>query len=381
MPKALLQMKLVKKVAPITGAFGIVSDVASPVVEFSNKLPFKGLVDVLTALLAVASVSLAFYWFMVVKKRLKENEDSMIPEILTTCLIATLVFSFFSFGQIITGSKKKGVVAAVVPGVESLQKSLFKIEANQKEMKTKLTNIEEQIEKIEKIYTIEDLEKLADQEYWDEVIAHLDDVKALERDERWQTVLESSVTGWMESLVNKEDTEKAYLDSSDVYNRFKTLKKSNEAMKLKETIGMNYIKTCLQAKPLKNCVPVSTEFINYDKKRKADLAIKVGNLTSYWRNIRFASTYYVMALDVPDSTEKLCGDDRLPAVVQNGVYAYYPEEKERAKKLYDACPEQVTKYALARIEKLSVNNVGLKDVCKSLDGRVDKLPAKCAKAK
>jgi H+/Cl- antiporter ClcA len=128
-------MKMAKKVAPLAGAAGVVSDIASPVVEFSNKLPFKGLVDVITALLAVASVSLAFYWFMFVKKKLKENEDSIIPEILTTCLIATLVFSFFSFGQLLTGSKDKGLVAAVVPGVEGLQKSLFRLEENQKEMK------------------------------------------------------------------------------------------------------------------------------------------------------------------------------------------------------------------------------------------------------
>ncbi|MEO0336654.1 MAG: hypothetical protein AAF202_09670, partial [Pseudomonadota bacterium] len=359
MTETFLKMKMVKRITPIAGAFGVVSDVASPVVEFSNKLPFKGLVDVITAILAFATAALAVYWFMVVKKNLKENEDSMIPEILTTSIIATLVFSFFSFGQVITGSKKKGLVAAVVPGVSNLQKSLFQLEANQKEMKNKLSNIEEQIEKIEKIYTIEDLERLADQEYWEEVIAHLDDVKALERDERWQAVLEASVVGWMDTLVNKEDTQKAYEESSDVFNRFKTIKKNDEAMMLKEKVGMRYIKTCLAAQPLKDCRPVSNEFIAYDKKRRADLAVKVGNLTSYMRNARWASQYYDLALEQNNGKEFVCQDDRLPVVVMSGMYGM-KEEIKMANKLWDSCPEMINRYALKRIEDMSPNNVDLK---------------------
>jgi hypothetical protein len=149
---------------------------------------------------------------------------------------------------------------------------------------------------------MEDLERLADQEYWDEVIAHLDDIKALDRDDRWQTVLETSVVGWMESLVNKDDTEKAYLDSTDVFNRFKTLKKSDEAMKLKEKVGMRQVEACLrfqdpETKRLKDCRPISKEFIGYHKGRKAELAVKVANLTSYQRNARWAAQYYQMALE------------------------------------------------------------------------------------
>jgi hypothetical protein len=232
---------------------------------------------------------------------------------------------------------------------------------------------------------MEDLERLADQEYWDEVIAHLDDIKALDRDDRWQTVLETSVVGWMESLVNKDDTENAYLDSTDVFNRFKTLKKSDEAMKLKEKVGMRQVEACLrfqdpETKRLKDCRPISKEFIGYHKGRKAELAVKVANLTSYQRNARWAAQYYQMALEAKNGHDVVCADDRLPVVIHSGLYGM-DEEKKVADDLWKTCPEHLKKYTLERIDKLSVNNVSLGGYCKALKNHGDNPPEKCGKAK
>ena len=94
MSSKILELKLVKKILPIAGIVGVVSDIASPLVEFSNALPFSGLIDLLAGLLALSTLATSGYWFSIGKKKLSPDEDSAIPEIITACVVATGVFCF-----------------------------------------------------------------------------------------------------------------------------------------------------------------------------------------------------------------------------------------------------------------------------------------------
>ena len=84
-----------------------------------------------------------------------------MPRALIYSCMSLMVFGFFSVSQAVTKSSGNGVIAHIVPGIDELQKSVFRLEETTKEMNAKLDRIEDQIDKK---YTLKEIKILVDQE-------------------------------------------------------------------------------------------------------------------------------------------------------------------------------------------------------------------------
>lgn len=347
-----------KKMIPLVSGMGVVTDVANPLVNLSEYPPLTGLTDLLTALLAIATLGMTIYWFSIGRKKLQDVDQPLFVKVFAYCIIATLVFGFFSFSQAITDSQDRGVVAKYIPGIKSMQESLFRLEKTTQEMNKKLDKIESDVALLDKKYTLEDLEILADQEYWDEVIEHLEDIPALNRGERWQAVVEKAAIGWLEPMLYSENIEEAHLKVKDFFNRFKTLKKSDEAMELKEELGMKYLEICLRAKPLRDCYNASMSLIIYHRGRVVDIARRVANLTTYERLPRGAMPFYAHGLkraggDVV-AINKICDDDRVSLAVYSGFLDFERSPfYKQAIEVLKICKDKASEDLIKELKKAS----------------------------
>ncbi len=300
-----------RRAVPFAGSVGVISDVATPLASFT---------DYLTILAGLVAVILGVYWFFFFNKDQDWSLDKgFMPRALIYAGLCTMVFGFFSLGQTLSGNDDRGFVATVIPGITKIQESVFRLEKTTQEMSQKLDRIEDQIDKK---YTVKELKILADQEMWDEAMAHLEDIPPLQRDQPWRDVLEQIIVGWLYDMEIHEDIDYAYQQVRDTFQRFKVLKKSPQAMSYRKKIGLRYLKKCLQQnKPLKDCHPASMAFIRYDRNSVADLGFEVGKLTTYYRIHRGAIEYFHLALN-EENKDQFCQEERLQLAITNGFYGF-----------------------------------------------------------
>ena len=333
-----------KKVTPLAGAVGAAADFAKPMGDYSFHLSW---------VTALVSVGLLIYWLGFRSKKLavSEIEKSLFPKVIVYSVASALIFTSISVTQATAAeTPDRGIIASKIPALGDLQRSLFRLEQATKEMNVKLDRIEDNVNQLQKIYTLEQIQKLVDQEIWDEAIKHLGDIDPLKREDEWQRLLETSVYNYMKDLARLQNHQKATEVAKDVFEKYKTLKKSDRAMELRNKIGLQSIKACLRDHNTdQDCHALSIAFIEYDEKYRGELGFKVGKMTTYHRFHRWALPFFLIATEEDASPEK-CQDERLASAVLNAIGPSYGEYATMANTIADRCFPQLKRVFVSEIE-------------------------------
>ncbi|MCB0366897.1 MAG: hypothetical protein H6624_02745 [Bdellovibrionaceae bacterium] len=299
-----------KRVTPLASAVGAAADFASPLGNYS---------DYLSWITGAATFALLIYWLSFRQRaKSEEVEASIIPKALIYCGASAVIFTGISISKASADTSDTGLIASHVPALANLQKSLFRLEETAKEMNTKLDRIEDNVNQLKKVYTIEQIQKLEEQEIWEDVITHLEDIDPLKRDDEWQRLLENSVYEYMRDLDRRQEHQKAGEVANDVFEKYKTLKRSDRAMKLRNKLLIHRIKACYQSRePMEDCRPRALGMIEYHPKYRAEMGFEVGKLVTYYRWHRAALPFFDIALQ-EDAREDYCAEERLALAVVNG---------------------------------------------------------------
>lgn len=302
----------------MAGAVAAAADFASPLGDFSDYLSWG------TGALCLV---LLVYWKTARRKVPQaEVETSLIPKAIVYCATSAIIFGVISISKASADTPKEGLLASYIPGLIGLQKAIFRLEEVTKEMNVKIGKIETEVSQLKKIYTIEQIQKLEEQEIWQDVVTHLEDIEPLARDEEWQRLLENSVFQHLKDLERRQELDLAAEVADKTFEKYKTLKRSERAMKLRNKIGLRNLEVCLQAsQPLRDCHPLSIRFIEYDEKYRTELGLATGILTTYHRFHRGGLPYFAIALEEAASPA-VCANERFALAVQNALSG--PESDE-----------------------------------------------------
>ncbi len=350
-----------KKALPYAGSLGVISDIATPVASFA---------DYFTILAALSCFALSIYWFFFANRELSWSMDfGFMPRALVYAGMCFAVFGFFSVTQAMTETKKKGVLAAIVPGISEIQQSIFRLEKTTQEISQKLDRIEENLGKK---YGVEELQVLVDQEMWEEVLVHLEDIEPTQRKGEWKALLFEAANGYLYDMDLYEDVAKAHHNVTELFKRYKFLKKNEEAMQYRQKIGLRFIKHCLSQEPPVDCEPASMAFIKYDSKSLEDLAMKVGNVTTYLRFPRAAVPFFHLAIN-SENKETHCKHERVKIAIDNGVMgASNSINMKLTKELAKLCAQEMYAHWTTRLkDKLSQKRkptaMQTKEFCEQMD--------------
>lgn len=355
-----------KKILPFSGAIGALSDVASPLASFSNYLTLGA---------GIAAIILGVYWIFIRDKSKEWSIDKgFMPRALVYAGLSAMVFGLFAIGQAFTGTDDRGMIAQVVPGIAKIQESVFRIEKTTAEMNEKLDRIEDNIDRK---YSLKEMKILIDQEMWDEAITHLEDTPPLQRDEQWKSILYEVAVGWLYDMEIHEDLDHSYKSVRNLFQRFKVLKKSPEAMKYRKKIGLRYIDKCLSDRNLQDCESVSNHFIRYDRRSVEDLGFAVGKLTTYHRLHRGAIPYFALAVN-EDTADQYCSEERLHLAIQNGFYGYdNSENMKQSIRLANLCFDQVKDHFMKHLNSERTLSSSADRVCQLFQNNGES-PERCA---
>lgn len=235
-----------KRVTPMASAVGAAADFASPLGNYSDYLSWAT---------GLTTMVLLVYWLGFRSKAKPEDvEESIVPKALIYCGASAIIFTGISISKASADTPSSGIIASHIPALADLQRSLFRLEATTKEMNVKLDRIEDNVNQLKKVYNIEQIQKLEEQEIWEDVITHLEDIDPLKREDEWQRLLENSVYEYMRDLDRRQEHQKAGEVANDVFEKYKTLKRSDRAMKLRNKLLIHRIKACYQSRePMEDC--------------------------------------------------------------------------------------------------------------------------------
>lgn len=332
----------------MASAVGAAADFASPLGNYSDYLSWAT---------GLTTMVLLVYWLGFRSKAKPEDvEESIVPKALIYCGASAIIFTGISISKASADTPSSGIIASHIPALADLQRSLFRLEATTKEMNVKLDRIEDNVNQLKKVYNIEQIQKLEEQEIWEDVITHLEDIDPLKREDEWQRLLENSVYEYMRDLDRRQEHQKAGEVANDVFEKYKTLKRSDRAMKLRNKLLIHRIKACYQSRePMEDCRPKALGMIEYHPKYRAEMGFEVGKLVTYYRWHRAALPFFDIALQ-DDVREDYCAEERLGLAVVNGFAGSDTDPNTKlAAELADKCFPQL-KESLAK--ELSANPKG-----------------------
>jgi hypothetical protein len=173
-------------------------------------------------------------------------------------------------------------------------------------------------------YTMVDLQALADQHGWAELIAHLGDIPPSRRDDNWKTLAQEAGIGSIQDAIKHEAPVDGLVVSEQLLTAFPGVKDSPEFMAKRADVGIKAFNLCFQFdKLVETCARLMRTFVAEDPDNH-DLAFRAGliarlNLLSWT-----AVPYFAMALQTGDPR---CSNDQVDIAVLSGL-ALPPDDSD-----------------------------------------------------
>jgi hypothetical protein len=158
-------------------------------------------------------------------------------------------------------------------------------------------------------YGITDLEALAAQQGWRELVEHLGDIAPAERDERWQRLAERAATGHLETLARVNDRLGALAAAEGLPQRFPTLRRSAAFMQKRAEVGLAGFEACYAtSQGGADCTGRLLGFVD-DDADNAELMLRAGRLVIRRQFAYVAAPFFRRALR--DRAGPACEDREL----------------------------------------------------------------------
>lgn len=191
-----------------------------------------------------------------------------------------------------------------------------------------------------KPYTMKDLQALAANETWIEVLQHMEDVRPGDRNQAWNKLLESAAIGHLSSLAQQQERYQGFRTAGAMLQRYPALTKSKPYMNKRGEVGLLALGECFNNRYGGNqCVDELEKFVKGDPKN-SDLWFKAGKLVvEKGRMARAASPFFATAMENKKIRKTGCSDDSVAnAVMQSlGSPPRYDSTKAVMKVAFDQC--------------------------------------------
>ncbi len=160
---------------------------------------------------------------------------------------------------------------------------------------------------------LSDLQLLAEQGLFDEVLAGLNRVSAQQRLASWRDLVVRSVSGYAAVLAKtKVETAFDFLVSSEL--KYPFLVENKTYRELRQDVATKWFEWC--APNRLDCVDILVPFIS-SAPENSDFAFKIGHRATYFYFHYSALPFFKVATD-SEFDKHICSDDRLKSAVENG---------------------------------------------------------------
>lgn len=316
-----------------------VSDMVAPILENQSMI---------LAVLLITVILSGVYWLKDAHKIFSLPEPNPLIEPFLTrnlksvgffcCLIVFLTSSVLFSLQLATDSEDKGLLSSFVPAAEKIQNTLFSIKKDTKKMATDLEAIKENTAKMAKLYSMEDLNRLAGLYQWKVVLEHIEDISPKNRDQEWMDLYYQASTSYMTDLYEIES------DKVAKFNKFKELllkapflRKSKKFMLTSSKISYEWAEDCWRRQENQCFEKLEKHLLIY--KDFPVVLLRFAKLASYRVFPRYASPLFLKAFR-SGLSNRHCKDERVELIIES--IADISTEYE--KPLYDATLKIRDKY-------------------------------------
>ncbi len=167
-------------------------------------------------------------------------------------------------------------------------------------------------------YSMKDLGALAGHGAWNELAAHLEDIRPADRGADWNKVLEQTAMGLLDQDGSANDSYTALSTSEGLLARFPKLKSSKTFMSKRADAGLKAFGVCFQdGYGADQCLQDLTKFVKNDA-GNLDLAFKAGKLARVNLKHWAAAPFFASALVEP-SKDRHCDDEDVVLAVMSGL--------------------------------------------------------------
>lgn len=198
----------------------------------------------------------------------------------------------------------------------------------------------------DKAYTMEDITALVENEGWQEILSHANDIAPRDRKDQWKKAVEAAGIGALENAKMKNPQE-AFGAAYSLPDQFPTLKKSKRFMKLRSSVGVESMDECFKQRyGIGQCMKILDSFLAADPKN-ADAHLKAGKMVRL-RTTPHASAapYFAKALRAQKDKKAVrsyCADDdlRLAAISGLGQPSDWPQVKDANEIIFKHCYKEL----------------------------------------
>jgi hypothetical protein len=163
---------------------------------------------------------------------------------------------------------------------------------------------------------LSDLQSLAQQRAWDELVDHLEDIPPANRDGAWRSLAQQAGLGALTLAGRRGPSDGLYL-SEALLQRYPTLKESKEFMSKRAELGAQAFERCFQKSPrAEACATHLRAFVEADTSNQ-DLAFRLGKLLPQNAYGRLAVPAYAVAIQKTDDPR--CQDADVKRAVLSGL--------------------------------------------------------------
>jgi hypothetical protein len=169
-----------------------------------------------------------------------------------------------------------------------------------------------------KRHTLTDLQALAAQSSWKELIEHLGDVQPAERGDPWLRLAEQAGVEAFDASVARDQPALSIQLGISLLDQYPQLKTSHPFMGKRAEVGLSALARCFDSRGQSElCGRLLTIFAAQDPDN-LDLSFKAGKMASRHLKRWYTVSFFRRALAHP-STSRSCGDEDLRLAVLSGL--------------------------------------------------------------
>ena len=172
----------------------------------------------------------------------------------------------------------------------------------------------------EEKYSRDDIQALAEQQEWLEILEHGKDISPSERDEEWRSWIEVAAIGLL-SETSRGSSHDAYQTMQKIDERYRHLSESDDYKSKRADVGIASLQECFQNSYYANeCNDALNDLVAGDK-GNMELNLSAAKLVRQHMNPGLALPYFVMALETSTDEEAkaICVDPDLEIAVQRAL--------------------------------------------------------------
>lgn len=200
------------------------------------------------------------------------------------------------------------------------------------------------------LYSMEDLNKLAESKSWAELTEHLTDITPSKRDQNWSELVNTALTSRFRELDTLGNTKLIIEFLEKTFPRYPAVRNNEVFMKLRGEFGIRYYESCFSY----NDNACHKELLGFVKTDPNPLyALKVAKLVRLRMSNIKAIEYFGLALSQKLSTPTTCDDEDLRLSLEDALQTDPDSDYAKAAKMvaFGQCFEFFKKNIITTVNK------------------------------